>query len=123
MDVETLIQKIVNHPHLGKKLLAQWQTDIFENGQRSGKALERKIRMYNSKRRVDEGKRIRDIQEDVLYEMVRHIKESIPCPAKCRTKLSVLGYLDRLRDTLFERMDNKVKMIQEGYEQSKLFED
>lgn len=97
--------------------------DTFISGQESGRFAMTRIKMYNQKKCIDREKHLTDLRYDAINMLIDELKASLPCGrnSQCKLKLSVQGYIDRFGDGLIEKIDAKVKEMENGFEQGKLF--
>lgn len=97
------------------------------DGQESEKRILAKINRFKLKKKYEREREHQDLAEDVLEEMVERMKEDLPCSKikgldQCKYKQSTLGHIDKFRECLFERIENKIKEQENLLEQGKLFE-
>lgn len=128
MKTRELLRKIrESEEGLALDLLNKAIEQVFVDGQESEKRILAKINRFKLKKKYEREREHQDLAEDVLEEMVERMKEDLPCSKikgldQCKYKQSTLGHIDKFRECLFERIENKIKEQENLIEQGKLFD-
>jgi hypothetical protein len=126
MDIKQLLQNLKtlddDRAHI---ILAKVLEDVFIRGQESGRKVSTRVRCFNAKKSHERERRLDDIRDEILRNLLDELKFSIPCTKisgnACKYKLSTLGHIDRFGENLFDRIESKLKEVENAPEQQKLF--